>query len=109
MIKKPKLNIQPIYWEFDIKERPHKKEAQKDNTIDYSETGYSELEESQVIQEIRWGLIRQEITSSVTKRELLDWFAKVSIPKREWCENITCLDLFYIATECGINIIDLEG
>lgn len=109
MIKKPKSNIQPICWEFDIKEIPKKKEIQGSDVVDYSETEYSELEESQVIQEIRWSLIRQEITPNVTKRELLDWFARISIPKRDWCENITCLDLFYIATECGIKIMDWEG
>lgn len=73
--------------------------------FDISEINYTDKEENLVIKEIRLGLMWGEISRRITKRKLIDWFAKMQIQRRNWCVNITCLDLINIAQECGLEVI----
>lgn len=75
-----------------------------EENYDLEEIEYTGTEEMEVVKEIRLGLLTEEIRRTLTKRELLDWFARLSISRRGWCDNITCNDLIHIAKECGLKI-----
>jgi hypothetical protein len=73
---------------------------------DLDEVCYTDIEEMEVIKEIRLGLMLNEIKPSTSKRELKEWFAKLQMKKKKWCENVNGNDLMSIATECGLKIIN---
>lgn len=81
------------------------KEFELEYDYDLEETTYNEYEEMQVINEIRIGLIMNEITTTITKKQLVKWFSNIQMKKRDFCENVTCNDLVDIARECGLKIV----
>lgn len=72
---------------------------------DLDEVDYTDIEEMEVIKEIRLGLMMGEITKTIHKQYLIDWFARIQMPRKDWCENVTTKDLINIAEECGLKII----
>ncbi|MCY6957872.1 hypothetical protein [Clostridium brassicae] len=81
------------------------KEFELEYDYDLEETTYNEYEEMQVINEIRIGLMMNEITTTITKKQLIKWFSNIQMKKRDFCENVTCNDLVDIAKECGLKIV----
>lgn len=81
------------------------KEFELEYDYDFEEVEYSEYEEMQVINEIRIGLIMNEITTTITKKQLIKWFSNIQMKKKDFCENVTCNDLVDIARECGLKIV----
>lgn len=80
----------------------------KELDYDLDEVDYNRIDEMQVIEEIRIGLMMGEIRTTITKEELKNWFADIQIKRKDWsswCENITCEDLILIARECGLKVI----
>ena len=72
---------------------------------DMEEKEYTDIEEMEVIKEIRLGIALGEIDILTTRESLIDWFARLQCRNKEgWCENITCIDLIEIAIECGLKI-----
>lgn len=72
--------------------------------VDYEEIEYTDMEEAEVIKEIRLGLMLNEINAKVSKRDLKEWFARLQMSKKNWCINVTGEDLVKIAKECGLKI-----
>ncbi|KEI18262.1 hypothetical protein [Clostridium haemolyticum] len=75
-----------------------------DLEYDLEEVKYTDGEEMEVIKEIRLGLMLNEINRNINKRQLIDWFARLQIQRKNWCDNITCNDLIHIARECGLKV-----
>ncbi|NEZ47793.1 hypothetical protein FDF74_11435 [Clostridium niameyense] len=78
-----------------------------DEEVTYEEIEYNSTEEMQVVDEIRIGLMLGEISPSITKKELKEWFANLQMKKKNFCENVTGQDLVEIAKSCGIKIREL--
>lgn len=72
--------------------------------VDYEEIEYTDMEEAEVIKEIRLGLMLSEINSKISRRDLKEWFAKLQMSKKNWCLNVTGEDLVQIAKECGLKV-----
>ena len=72
---------------------------------DMEEKEYTDIEEMEVIKEIRLGIALGEIDVFTSRDNLIDWFARLQCGNKEgWCDNITCNDLIEIAQECGLKI-----
>ncbi|WP_125153658.1 hypothetical protein [Clostridium rectalis] len=68
---------------------------------------YTDIEAMQVVTEIRTSLQLNMLNPTITKKDLIDWFANIQIKKKDinFCKNVTCIDLIEIARECGLKII----
>ncbi|NFJ83984.1 hypothetical protein FDA84_14960 [Clostridium botulinum] len=75
-----------------------------EDEVYYDEVGYDDIEEMQVIEEIRIGLMLNEISPYINKKELKEWFANLQMKKKNFCEDITGNDLIEIAKSCGLKI-----
>ncbi|AUN23756.1 hypothetical protein RSJ21_00190 (plasmid) [Clostridium botulinum] len=75
-----------------------------EDEVYYDEVGYDDIEEMQVIEEIRIGLMLSEISPCISKKDLKEWFANLQMKKKNFCEDITGNDLMEIAKSCGLKI-----
>lgn len=74
--------------------------------FDIEEIEYTDEEKKEVIDQLRIGLMFNEIEVITTKYKLKNWFAEIQmIKKREYCSNITGVDLIEIAKVEGFKII----
>ncbi len=84
------------------------KEQSKDidfNDFYMEEIEYTQKEKRQVINELSRGFSLGEIHKGISKRELKDWFANITIHCfGEICPNITGNDLVEIANELGLEV-----
>lgn len=74
--------------------------------IDFDEIEYTPDEEAEVVQQLDFALLLQELQIRTTKEALKDWFANLQFHKKgEYCPNVTGQDLIEIAKRAGFKIV----
>lgn len=74
--------------------------------FDIEEIEYTDEEKNQVIDQLRIGLMLNEIQLTISKKNLKSWFADIQMHKKgDYCPNITGADLIEIAKVEGFRII----
>lgn len=77
-----------------------------EDDFDIEEIEYTSGEKMQVIDQLRMGLMFNEIQLITTKKKLKSWFADIQMHKKgEYCPDITVADLIEIAEAEGFEII----